>query len=437
MVHPNTMEGKKMKLNWKIGVVATAVSALILAGCSSGAETPADEPAGQATGEPIIVGVVAALTGIAAPYGTQAVNSFNMAVEDINADGGVNGRPIEVEVVDNMSKPEEVPGLMRRLVSEGASVIVGASSSPVTITAAQTADQLKVPLVVPMEVAAAIIGEGRTYVSKIVPDPTNFAAQGVKAAMTGSEEANDPIETAMIFHASAGAFPEANTAWLDTLQKDYPDVEVISSTAFDEATTSDFGPLVASARAADPDLLIFGGNPQSVFLFYPALEESGWQPKATLGLLGGNTNAQFIPTVGAGAEGDIASNYWTPLLQPGEGAKQTPEGYMKDYMAEFDGQVPDGVGAYYYSAAAVIAQALESVEDVTDLDAVNDAIRAVKIEGINGDSHGIYIISHGVAFDSKGVNTAGEGLVTQIVDGEYIPVYPENVALEKIIYPKR
>ncbi|MET1132064.1 MAG: ABC transporter substrate-binding protein [Aeromicrobium sp.] len=408
---------------------------LLLSACAGG-----DDEGGSGDG-PIKVGVVAALTGIAAPYGVQSLNSFKLAVEDINEAGGIDGRDLEVVALDNRSKPEEVPALMRRLVGEDVNIILGASSTPLTATGAQAADQLKVPLLVPMEAGDVIIGEGRKYVFKLAPSvlaDQGWAAQSVRAAAEGAEKAGDPIKTAFMIHASTGAYPEAKIAWERTLKEEYPDVDLIDTISFDEASTSDFGPLVAKAKAANPDLLIFGGNPQSAFQFYPALQDSGWQPKATVGALGGNTNAQFIPTVGAeAADGDIAGNYWTAELEAGENAKQTPQGFVDDYKEAYDGQVPDGVGAYYYSAGAVVAEALREVDDVNDKEAISKALREVDIAGINGDEDGLYIVSHGVEFDEKGFNAAAVGLVTQIQGGKYLPVFPADVATGEITYPKR
>ena len=410
-----------------------AAAALVLTACGSGSGEGSDDG-------PIKIGVIAALTGVAAPYGTQSLNSFKLAVEDINEAGGVNGRDLEVMALDNRSKPEEVPALMKRLASDGINLIVGASSTPLTITAAQTADQIKVPLLVPMEAADAIIGNGRKYVYKLAPSilaEQGWAAQGIRAVMKAAEDAGDPVKTASIIYVSSGAGPEAYEAWKRTLKEEFPDVKIIGTTAYDEASTSDFGPIVAKAKAQNPDLIGFFGNPQGAFLFYPALESSGWRPKATVGVLGGNTNAQFIPTVGKAAEGDIAGNYWTSLLKPADNAKQTPQGYVDDYAEKYDGQVPDGVGAYYYSAAAVIAEAFSKADDISDAEAVNRALSDVEIEGINGDELGLYIVGHGVKFDDAGFNERATGLVTQIQDGKYVPIFPEEAADGSAVFPAR
>ena len=418
--------------------VATVAVVTMLAACGGGSGDGDEASSGDGgSDEPIKIGMVAALTGPVAAYGVQTTNAFKLAVRDINEAGGILGRDVEVEVVDNQSKPDAVPSLMRQLASDGANLLIGASSSPVTIVAAQAADQLKVPLIVPMEAADAIIGEGRDYVFKVAPSvlaENGWPAQTIRAAKAAAEESGTQPETALIIAASTGAYPEAVQAWTRTLEEEWPEVELLDTISVDEATTTDFAPLVGQAESLDPDLLIFGGNPQSAFLFYPALEQSGFVPMATIGVLGGNTNTKFIETAGASAvENDIAGNYWTPNLE-GEG-DYTPQKFFDDYVTEY-GEEPDGVGAYYYATMGLIADALEAAGTADDPEAIREALQNVKIDGMSGDEHGMFIVNHGVAFDDKGFNEAAVGLVTQIQDSEYIPVFPEDVAANAIVFPR-
>lgn len=391
-------------------------------------------------GDPIRLGYVAALTGPVAAYGTQTLNALQLAARDINALGGILGRPVEIVAVDNQSKPDAVPALMRQLVTDGCQILLGASASPPTIVAAQTADQLRVPLIVPMEAAEAIIGEGRSYVFKVAPSvlaENGWAAQSVRATMSAAEGSGSSPQTAMILHASTGAYPEAREAWERTLRQEFPGVNIIDIVAFDEAATSDYAPLVSQAQAANPDLLFFGGNPQSAFQFYPALQRSGWVPKATISCLGGNTNTQFIESVGPeAAEYDIAGNYWTPRLPAKEGSQFSPQRFYDDYVAAYGGQRPDGVGAYYYASMGLIADALTAVGSTDDREAIMRALRATEFDGPSGDANGMFIVGHGVKFDDVGFNTSADGLVTQIQGGEWVPVYPEAVAAAPIAYPR-
>ncbi|MCS7475476.1 ABC transporter substrate-binding protein [Umezawaea endophytica] len=406
-----------------------------LAACGDGGSASG----GSGDGNPITIGYVASLTGATAAYGTQTLNALQLAAKDLNGLGGILGRQVVIKAVDNQSKPDAVPALMKQLVQDGCRIMLGASASPPTVVAATTADQIKVPLLVPMEAAASIIGDGRKYAFKLEPTmlaDKGWAAASVRAVMAGAKAAGSPVRTALIVHASLGAFPEAKTAWERTLKDEFPDVRLLETISYDEASTSDYAPLVSKVQAANPDVLIFGGNPQGTFQFYPALKASGFVPRATVGVLGGNTNTKFVESAGDIAENDLAGSYWTEKLKGKEGSKFSPQKFYDDYRAAYDGQKPDGIGACYYSALAVAAEAITIAGTADDSEKIAQALRKVDFDGLGGDKNGMYIIGHGVKFDEKGLNTKAEGIVTQLQGGEFIPVYPENVATAKMVYPR-
>lgn len=409
----------------------------LLAACSSGDDSSSGS--GGKSDEPITIGYVAALTGAVAAYGTQTLNALQLAAKDLNSIGGVLGRKVVIKAVDNQSKPDAVPALMKQLVQDGCKLILGASASPPTVVAAATADQIKVPLIVPMEAAEAIIGEGRKYAFKLEPSmlaSNGWAAQGVRAVMEGAKAAGKPVATAMIVHASLGAYPEAKTAWERTLKEEFPEVKLLDTIAYDETSTSDYAPLVSKIQALNPEVLIYGGNPQGAFQFYPALKASGFVPRATVGALGGNTNTKFVETGGPITEDDLAGSYWAETLEPKTGSKFSPQKFYDDYKAAYDGQVPDGIGACYYSALAVAAEAITIAGTADDSEKIAQALRKVDFDGLGGDKNGMYIIGQGVKFDEKGFNSKAQGIVTQVQKGKFVPVYPATVAQAKIVYPR-
>ncbi len=404
-----------------------------LAACGSGSSSSGGSD------KPITIGYVASLTGATAAYGTQTLNALQLAARDLNGIGGVLGRQVAIRAVDNQSKPDAVPALMKQLVQDGSSLLMGASASPPTIVAAATADQIKVPLLVPMEAADAIIGDGRRYAFKVessVLAENGWTANSVRAVMAGAKKAGKPAATAMIVAASLGAYPEAKTAWERTLRKEFPQVKLLDSVSYDEASTSDYSPLVGKIQGANPDVLFFGGNPQGVFQFYPALKRSGFLPRATVGVLGGNTNTKFVESVGDVSENDIAGNYWTEKLQAKPGARFSPQKFFDDYVAAYGGQKPDGIGACYYGALAVAGQAMEMAGTADDSEKIAQALRKIDFNGLSDDRYGMYIVGHGVKFDDKGFNAKSNGLVTQVQNGQYIPVYPEDVATASVVYPR-
>jgi len=114
-----------------------AVMAVIFILCSAGAALAAD---------PIKVGYLAALTGDYAAYGITEVNMAKMVVGDVNAKGGVLGRPIELVIYDTKTRNEDAVNAVRRMIeSDKVVAIIGANSSGINIATAPIVDKGKPP----------------------------------------------------------------------------------------------------------------------------------------------------------------------------------------------------------------------------------------------------------------------------------------------------
>ena len=114
-----------------------AVMAVIFILCSAGAALAAD---------PIKVGYLAALTGDYAAYGITEVNMAKMVVGDVNAKGGVLGRPIELVIYDTKTRNEDAVNAVRRMIeSDKVVAIIGANSSGINIATAPIVDKGKTP----------------------------------------------------------------------------------------------------------------------------------------------------------------------------------------------------------------------------------------------------------------------------------------------------
>lgn len=114
-----------------------AVMTVIIILCAAGAAFAAD---------PIKVGYLAALTGDYAAYGITEVNMAKMVVKDVNAKGGVLGRPIELVVYDTKTRNEDAVNAVRRMIeSDKVVAIIGANSSGINIATAPIVDKGKTP----------------------------------------------------------------------------------------------------------------------------------------------------------------------------------------------------------------------------------------------------------------------------------------------------
>jgi branched-chain amino acid transport system substrate-binding protein len=101
---------------------------------------------GAATGEPIKIGILSSLTGNFAPWGLQVRDGMRLAIEEINAAGGVDGRPLELVEGDDQSDAEEGAPAFERLVEEGVVAIGGVISSDVGLATSLLAEELQTPL---------------------------------------------------------------------------------------------------------------------------------------------------------------------------------------------------------------------------------------------------------------------------------------------------
>jgi len=134
-----------------------AVALAILAGC----------------GKPVRIGAIVSRTGAAASYGEQVARGFDLAVEQINAAGGVGGRPLELMYRDDSTNPEIGLAALRELVeTERVTTVLGAVSSTVTLRMAPYCERNHVILISPTASAPQLSGAGdyvfRTYPSDVL-----------------------------------------------------------------------------------------------------------------------------------------------------------------------------------------------------------------------------------------------------------------------------
>src|SRR5262249_35483520 len=86
----------------------------------------------DAAPEPIRVGVITSLSGSFATFGTMEVAGYRVGAEEVNAKGGINGRPIELVIEDDASNQNAALAAAEKLVNQGVPLIMGAFASPIT-----------------------------------------------------------------------------------------------------------------------------------------------------------------------------------------------------------------------------------------------------------------------------------------------------------------
>ncbi len=150
-------------------IIAILVALLFLSACA------VDEVQTTKTPEKIVFGGIAPLSGDCAEYGTAAYDGIMIALEEINAKGGINGKQVEIIFEDDKCNAKDTTTAVQKLITvDGVKVIFGGASSSETIAAAPIADPAKVILISPMSSSPDITNSG-DFVFRTVPSDSYAA----------------------------------------------------------------------------------------------------------------------------------------------------------------------------------------------------------------------------------------------------------------------
>ena len=150
-----------MRLRLMTVAATLGAGALILSGCSSSsssssseasapaASAAASEAAPAASGDPLVLGIVQAGSGFMGPIDTPARNALLLEVEKVNAAGGVNGQPIQVNFIDTETKFEAYAPNAQKVIDEGANVLIVTCDYDVSSPAALVAEAANVLNIAP------------------------------------------------------------------------------------------------------------------------------------------------------------------------------------------------------------------------------------------------------------------------------------------------
>ena len=386
----------------KAFVVAAAVLSLVVAASAGFAQT-------------IKVGVLLPLTGSQAKFGEIEKRSYEMAVEEINAKGGVRGMKIELRFEDDTGKPDVGRSAVEKLISrDKVPVLTGGYSSSVTLAATPVAQQFKVPFVISTGSADDITEKGYDYIFRVNP-PASEYPNAVKSFLQGV--AKDVKTVALLYENSA--FGQSSSK---SFEKDCADLglKIVVKEGY-QAGAIDFKPVLTKVKAANPDMIYMVSYVMDASLLMRQSKELRINPKLFIGGGAGFTLPEFAKSAGAAAEGVYSATLWLETL-PFPGAKEYFDKFRKKYGTETEYH-----GAEAYAAMQVVADALKRAKSLTPKD-VRDALAATNMKTVFGP----------VKFVSYGKKTQQNKLDTYMVQwqkGELVAVWPKIVATKKYVYP--
>ena len=386
----------------KAFVVAAAVLSLVMAASAGFAET-------------VKVGVLLPLTGSQAKFGEIEKRSYEMAVEEINAKGGVRGMKIELRFEDDTGKPDVGRSGVEKLISrDKVPVLTGGYSSSVTLAATPVAQQFKVPFVISTGSDDAITEKKYDYIFRVNP-PASEYPNAVKSFLHGV--AKDVKTVALLYENSAFGQSSSKSFEADAVGLG---LKIVVKEGY-QAGAIDFKPVLTKVKAANPDMIYMVSYVMDASLLMRQAKELRINPKLFVGGGAGFTLPEFAKSAGDAADGVYSATLWVDTL-PFPGAKEYFDKFKKRYGSETEYH-----GAEAYAAMQVVADALKRAKSFTPKD-IRDALAATNVKTVFGP----------VKFVSYGKMTQQNKLDTYMVQwqkGTLEAVWPKNVATKKYIYP--
>lgn len=373
----------------------------------------------RAQSAPIKVGVLHPVTGPLAYSGNQARAGALMAIETINANGGIRamgGAKIEPVLGDAQSKPDVGAAEVERMNQAGVAAIVGPFASGIALATTQAAAKYNIPHIVDVGVVDQVVTRGLTNVFRFGPGLSKVVDSAIDNLVAINEAAGKPAKTVMIVHEES-AF---GTGMAKTLNERLPGkgfqiVETISHAN----PTRDFNNIVLKIKAAKPDLVIPSNYYDEFVLFSRTMTQQKVRPKGIYAILGGAaSNFRFLKEFPDAAQYIMDCNHWVDPRNPvARDLKKKVEERNLFFTYEL---------FLNHECVRLLADALERAAS---------ADRGLLNQSLAASGFGNHFMPYGPTRFVNGQNTGAAPVNTQIVGKDIKLIFPREFADAKPVFP--
>jgi branched-chain amino acid transport system substrate-binding protein len=369
---------------------------------------------GAPAADTVKVGVVLPLTGPQAKFGEIEQKSFDMALAEINAAGGINGKKLELVMEDDTGRPEVGRSVVEKLITKDKVVMIGGGySSSVTYAVAGVCQQNKMPFLVNTGSADKITTSGWDYIFRLNPPVSHYAdsvttllAQKIKPKTVAILHENSLFGT-----KGAQSFEKIckNAGYKVLLKEGY------------EHGGIDFKPVLIRIKQLNPDIVYMVSYIMDASLLMKQAKELKLTPKMFVGGAAGFTLPEFAQNAGVASENVISATLWHQVL-PFPGAMD----YYNKFVAKYK-KPTEYHGAEAYSACYVIADVLKRAKSFKNTD-IKQALSETDMMTVFGP---VKFTTWG---KMKNQNKAGS-YVVQWINGKLELVWPADHATKPFQYP--
>jgi branched-chain amino acid transport system substrate-binding protein len=366
------------------------------------------------------LGILQPVTGALAQDGDLGRTGAQLAVDEINASGGLKalgGAKIEVVFGDARSNPEAGTQEVERMQAEGVSAVVGGFASPICLAASQAASRYDLPYVVDVGVSDQIVSRGLKNTFRFAPGFGTVATVALDNLATLNAQAGKPAKTVVLVHED-GLFG-AGLAKLMQAELPKRGFEILETIPH-PTPSRDMSNVALRIRSLNPDLVIPSSYYGEFVLLARTMQQQRIRPKGVYAVLNGAaSNTRFVREFAQAAEGVMDCNHWfDPRSERALALKKQVEGMGKVFAYN----VP-----LNYSCVKLVADAAERAGS-TDRAKIIAALAATK--GFTG-----HIMPYGETAFLDGQNQGAAPVNTQVQGGEIKVIFPERFSDAKPVFP--
>ena len=391
-----------------IGALVTMTAACGLSGEDASSTGSSDEP--------IVIGMSLPLSGPVADRAKPGMEGYQYWVDELNANGGLLGRDVELEVLDDGFDQQTAISDYTRLISEDeVDLLLGTFSSDLNVAVAPVAERYGYVYVQPSGGADEIFERGLEYMFFAQPATTQRLPDRFIELIEAIPEPERPQTLALV------QIDDPNTTQAAALfDQRLADLGV--RTVYNETyapDTSNFDTIANAIKQADPDLVINGAIAVDGISLIRSMQRVGFSPQMFY-QLNAPTDPSFTEAIGEpNSEGIFTYLAWSP-----ESTYASNPDFVAGYTEQF-GAAPSEDAANSYTAGQVLATAVEAVGSL-DQDAIKDWLHANTVDTIVGP----------MSWDGTG-RPQGDMLLGQFQGGAIEIVAPESAATtDRVVFTK-
>jgi len=373
---------------------------------------------GARAADPVRIGVVYPLSGPTAVAGQDAKRGTDLAVEVINAAGGIKslgGAKLEVVYGDSQGKPVNAVSEAERLINQEKVVLmVGAHSSAETIPMTQVSEKYRVPHLVTIAQHESITGRGFKWVWSSSLLDSDYARGLLTALDMLNGRLNAGLKRVVVIHLD-NEYGHEMERLLRAALSQRKDVELVATVSYN-IRAQDLSPAVNKVKAANPDVVLQVGYFGDGVKLARTYQQLGLHP-VVVGTGGASGDPKLKEQIGALVEGQFATIAFSD-------DRPAVQALVQAFRRRYNQPITLN-SALGYQGILVIREVLEKAGS-TDREAIARAFRSIRMEGPS-----VITAYDFIQFDDAGRNKGRNTVITQFQNGELVTVWPEEKATRK------